>query len=145
MNLAQALFVVQLASTVFMTGLIWFVQIVHYPLFNRVPAEVFVAYEQTHTQLTGRVVAAPMLLEALSTVALLGLAPSYLNAWVSGTGLALLGVIWLSTAVLQIPCHNGLSQAFNQKLHRRLVLSNWIRTLAWSLRSLLLLGVLKLP
>lgn len=144
MTLVQMLFLAQLASTGFMTGLIWFVQIVHYPLFSRVPAEAFVAYEQAHTVLTGRVVAVPMLLEVLSTVALFGLAPSYLSPWANGAGLGLLGLIWLSTAALQVPCHQGLSQGFEARLHRRLVLSNWIRTLAWSLRALILLSALRL-
>jgi hypothetical protein len=145
MTLIQMLFFVQLASTGFMTGLIWFVQIVHYPLFSRVPDEAFRSYEQAHTVLTGRVVAVPMLLEALSTVALFALAPTYPHSWVSGIGLGLLGLIWLSTAALQMPCHQGLSRGFMPHLHRRLVLSNWIRTLSWSLRALLLLSALRLP
>ncbi len=32
-SLPDTLFLAQTAATLFMTGLIWFVQIVHYPLF----------------------------------------------------------------------------------------------------------------
>ena len=51
------------AATVFMTGLIWFVQVVHYPLFSAVGRDRFSEYEGRHSRLTGRVVGAPMLLE----------------------------------------------------------------------------------
>ena len=44
------------ASTLSMVGLIWFVQVVHYPLFARVE-QGFIAYEQIHQQRTTWVVA----------------------------------------------------------------------------------------
>jgi hypothetical protein len=41
---------VHLAATAAMVGLIWFVQVVHYPLFASVGADEFVAYENAHTR-----------------------------------------------------------------------------------------------
>jgi hypothetical protein len=49
----------------------------------------------------------------------------------------LLAVIWLSTVFLQVPCHNRLVSGFDQATYERLVNSNWIRTIAWSLRGAL--------
>jgi hypothetical protein len=78
-----------------------------------------------------------MLLEA-ATVVLLVLLPSprvpASSAWLGG---ALLAVIWLSTVFLQVPCHNRLVSGFDQATYERLVNSNWIRTIAWSLRGAL--------
>jgi hypothetical protein len=54
-------------------------------------------------------------------------------------GVALLAVIWVSTAFIQVPCHEQLSQEFNKAVHQRLVGTNWLRTTAWSMRSLLVL------
>ncbi len=130
------------ASTLFMTGLIWFVQIVHYPLFGSVGAEGFSRYETLHTSRTTVVVGPPMLLE-LGTAALLvwqrplGVAPVQAFA-----GLVLVGAIWLSTLLLQIPRHNTLGGGYNADAHRALVSTNWIRTFAWSARAVLVLWML---
>jgi hypothetical protein len=129
------------ATTLFMTGLIWFVQIVHYPLFDHVGREQFARYEQSHTASTTLVVAPVMLLEALAAFLLLlsQPRPSTLAAFL------LLLLIWLSTALLQVPKHNLLSAGFDPAAHAALVSSNWLRTLAWTLRSALTLYWLASP
>ena len=119
--------------TLFMTGLIWFVQLVHYPLFGRVGETDFAAYEAQHTRRTGLLVGGPMLLE-LGLAAVLAWSPGGTAAW---CGLGLLGIIWLSTAVSQVPMHRRLEKGFDQAVHRRLVVGNWIRTIAWSIRGVL--------
>lgn len=43
----------------FIKGLIWFVQIVHYPLFDRVKKADFAGYEQQHVRKTGWEVGQP--------------------------------------------------------------------------------------
>lgn len=40
-----------------MTGVIWFVQIAHYPLFSRVGQPGFSEYEREHARRTSRVIA----------------------------------------------------------------------------------------
>jgi hypothetical protein len=127
------------AATLFMVGLIWFVQVVHYPLFGGVGADRFVAYESQHTSLTTLVVGPPMLIEALTGCLLLLRRPAGLPVPALGLGLALLVVIWLSTMFLQIPRHGELSLGFNAASHQFLVVSNWIRTVAWTVRGGLVL------
>ena len=58
---------------------------------------------------------------------------------VIGVILVLVGVIWLSTIFVQAPLHGRLGGGFDAGLHRRLVVSNWVRTVAWALRGLLVL------
>jgi hypothetical protein len=127
------------ASTLFMTGLIWFVQIVHYPLFNAVGTEKFIAYEVRHSNLTTFVVIVPMFVELITSVVLLWQRPDGIALWQLWLGLGLVGVIWFSTALLQVPQHSILSQGFNENAYQMLVQSNWLRTVAWSLRSGLVL------
>jgi len=127
-----------------MTGIIWFVQIVHYPLFLKVPAGGFVAYEQSHTVRTGFVVAPLMLLELGTALGLLlvslssrgndtvGLSPLHLSA------LACLLLIWGSTFFIQVPLHQLLEQRADSKSMDLLVATNWIRTILWSIRLALL-------
>ena len=127
----------QLAATLYMVGVIWMVQLVHYPLYNRVGREAFPDYETRHNDGMTLVVGPAMLVEA-ATVALLALLPSSRvptsSAW---WGAGLLAIIWLSTALLQVPCHNRLVNGFDQATYERLVQSNWIRTIAWTLRGAL--------
>ena len=140
-TLIRSIFLTHVAATVFMTGVIWFVQIVHYPLFSGVGKAEFSAYEQRHTALTTWVVAPPMLIEALTALMLLWFRPQGVTAWQIWAGLFLLAAVWLSTALVQVPCHTILTNGFDADVHRRLVRTNWVRTIAWSLRGLLLLGI----
>ena len=128
----DALLITQLLLTGFMTGLIWFVQVVHYPLFIRVGREAFLAYESDHVKRTTRVVAPVMLSEAAIGL-LLALA---------SIGLALLALVWLSTAGLQVPCHRMLSRAFDPAAAARLCDTNWIRTFGWTARLVLAAAML---
>lgn len=127
------LLVVNAATTFFMVGVIWFVQAVHYPLFSRVGALAFSEYERHNTRRTGWVVVVPMLLElgaAIATVRVVGGA----LAWAA---LGLLAVAWVSTALLQVPAHRRLERGFDAIIHRRLVTTNWVRTVAWSARGII--------
>ncbi len=132
---------VQLASTLFMVGLIWFVQIVHYPLFAAVPESASAAYERAHTERTTWVVIVPMLIELASAIWLATL-PGEDRA-LRYVGLALLAVVWASTFFLQVPMHEKLASGFDTGAHARLVLTNWVRTLAWTARGGLVLYLVK--
>lgn len=138
-SMIRALFLAHCASTLYMTGVIWFVQVVHYPLFTSIGVEDFSAYEQRHTALTTCVVAPPMLVELATALLLISFRPfgvSTVQVWI---GLGLLVVIWTSTFLLQVPCHEALSKEFDATVIRHLVWTNWLRTAAWSLRGLLVL------
>jgi len=111
--------------------------IMHYPLFDKIGDLTFVDYEQRHTSLTTWVVGPPMLIELCTSMVMLWYRPSVVslgNAWF---GIALLFVIWISTSCLQVPCHHRLSKGYHEVSRQNLVKTNWIRTLAWSLRGLI--------
>lgn len=127
-----------------MFGLIWFVQVVHYPLFNKVGSDVFVEYEKAHTLLTSFVVILPMCLEFVTSCLLLYSRPESMSEFQVWIGIALVFIIWGSTFFLQVPQHKTLSHGFNVKAHRFLVVSNWIRTIAWTSRAFLLIYVCKM-
>jgi uncharacterized membrane protein len=132
---SRGLLAVQWAATLYMTGVIWFVQIVHYPLFALVGADRFAAYEQAHSRLTTWVVMPPMLIEAATAVCLAIRRPQGISASAAWIGLALVVVVWASTFFLQVPEHNRLSLSFHADAHRRLTATNWIRTIAWTIRA----------
>jgi hypothetical protein len=141
--LSLAILLVHAAATLFMVGVIWFVQVVHYPLFSRVGPREFASYERAHTRRTGWIVGPPMIAEAGSALLLLTpLRPDDLGPGLPGLGLLLLAAIWLATALLQVPAHRRLEQGFDAGVHRRLVVTNWIRTVLWTLRGILALALL---
>ncbi|MEM8599872.1 MAG: hypothetical protein AAGF99_08125 [Bacteroidota bacterium] len=135
----KALLLVHVLATLTMFGAIWIVQVVHYPLFSGVGLERWTAYEAAHQTRITWIVGPAMLLELGTALALWWLRPDSLPAWMPWVGLVLVGVTWASTAFIQVPLHNTLSAAFDAEAHARLVDTNWIRTVAWSLRAGLVL------
>ena len=131
-------FIVNLIATWYMVGLIWMVQIVHYNMFDRVGVEQFQQYEADHNRLITPIVGVPMLFELATAVLLLVSAPDSFPRWAAIVGLVLIALIWLSTVLLQIPCHSQLLNGFDESTYRRLVSSNWIRTVLWTSRGVLM-------
>ena len=128
----ESLVALHALATWYMVGLIWFVQVVHYPGFSSIPREGFGDYANRHVRRTGWVVGPPMLVE----VATAGLLVFYMPHWLTFVGALLLAVVWASTALLQVPAHDRLcSDGYDEAVIQRLVKSNWLRTAAWSLRG----------
>jgi hypothetical protein len=50
-------------------------------------------------------------------------------------GIVLVGILWISTAAVQVPLHNRLATGFEAAAARKLCATNWLRTLVWSLRG----------
>lgn len=49
-----------------------------------------------------------------------------------------LGVIALSTAIFQVPMHLKLRKQATERLIDKLILTNWIRTISWTARVVIL-------
>lgn len=139
MSFADALLLAHLAATLSMVGIIWFVQVVHYPLFRDVGDAGFPAYAAAHITRTGRVVGPLMVIELASGLLLLRWRPTAVPGALAVLGIALLIVIWLSTRLLQVPRHRLLGQGYDAVIGRSLVMTNWLRTVAWTVRGVLVL------
>ncbi len=124
-------------STFAMTGLIWLIQQVNYPLMSHVPEDSFVAYEAAHCRRITPVVLPLMTCELLTSLWLCfrPVAEVQHELFIGGI---LTVLLWLSTFIIQVPMHSQLEKAFTRTVWRRLVLSNWIRTAIWSARSALM-------
>lgn len=129
-------------ATLYMVGLIWFVQLVHYPLMAKVGREGYPEFQRLHERKTTLAVAPMMLIEATSAVWLAIDPPATITPWLTWLGLALVVVIWLSTALIQVPCHKQLSVGYDPAAHRKLVNTNWLRTALWSARGVTALGMI---
>ena len=128
----SALLAAHAAATWALVGLIWTVQVVHYPLFASVGGEEFRRYHARHTRQIPWVVV-PLMAAELVT-AFLPLARGEREPWLLAS-VAPLAFNWLATWRVQIPLHNQLAAGFDADAHRRPVTSIWGRTAAWSLRG----------
>lgn len=75
----------------------------------------------------------PIMIAELVTSGIL----TWFNGWGSfhAMGFYLVLVIWLSTFLLSVPAHAKLSSSKNAEVIDRLISTNWIRTVLWSLKS----------
>ena len=135
--MAAAVLLVNLATTWFMAGVIWVVQLVHYAQFDGVGAEAWPAYHRRHTAGITLVVGPGMLIELVTAVWLCAQRPRGVPAWAAWLGLALVVLLWASTAAVQVPLHNRLANGFDAEAARRLVVTNWFRTVVWTGRGAL--------
>lgn len=128
-------------ATLAMTGLIWTIQLVHYPLMVEV-RQGFARYHELHCARIAWLVAPLMGVEALTAVLLLLERPPWVSYAEAVVGLALVALIWAATALFSVPEHARLASGHDARSLRRLVATNWIRTAAWTVRSAIVLRML---
>jgi hypothetical protein len=134
----RGLLLTQAAATLSLTGLVWFVQLVHYPLFAGVGVERFAEYELENVRRTTWIAAPLMGVEAVAAAVLLAHDPGLLTA----AGAVLVALLWLSTFLVQVPLHRRLARGFDGGTHERLVTSNWARTTMWTGRAAIAIWLL---
>jgi len=122
-------------ATCLMTGVIWFVQWVHYPLLASVPVDRAVETAIEHQRRTGQVLAIPMAVEGFTTLGLLISRPESVQIFWPWFGAVLLAVALGSTVFVSVPLHAKMATNPTADVGRRLVVTNWLRTVAWSLRA----------
>lgn len=140
--MTDAVLVVHAAATWALVGLIWTIQLVHYPLFALVGDDEFPTYEAAHQTRITWLVAVLMPVEAVASVYLV-FADEVATGW-AVVGLVLVGVVWLSTGFWQGPMHPRLRAGFEPALHDRLVRTNWVRTAAWTARGVVAMVLISL-
>ena len=126
---------VNFVATAVMTGVIWFVQWVHYPLLATVSVEHAVETAVDHQRRTGQVLAIPMALEGVTTLWLLASRPDVVSLILPWLGAVLLAVALGSTVFVSVPLHAKMATNPTVDVGRRLVVTNWPRTIAWSARE----------
>jgi hypothetical protein len=135
----KIIFVLHIVATFLLTGMIWIIQIVQYPFFSYVGTEDWKKYHDNYRFWITPIVAPAMIIEFLTAGLLLFYPFVKIDEKFIWTGLILVLIIWASTFFIQVPLHERLAVKFNENIHKLLVQTNWIRTLAWSLRSLLMI------
>ena len=121
-----------------MVGVIWVVQVVHYPMLATMselrPATAAADHQRRISWVVGPLMAA----EGVTALILLVDRPTSMgwpSAWLAA---GLLAVALLSTVLVQVPLHARLADGHDEVAARQLVRTNWIRTAAWTGRGVVL-------
>ena len=130
-----ALVGINLAAALFLTGLSWFLQVVHFPLLRRLDRREFPSYAALHQRNNTLLMTPPMLIEMITAAWLLVATPTGLRHQDLFHLFLLLVAIWLITFLRHIPLHRRLLQGYNAEILRTLERWNWIRTSCWTARA----------
>ena len=120
-----------------MTGIIWVIQIVHYPSFHFIEKELYTAFQKFHMNKISIIVMPIMLAELITGIMLLFDKSS--KSFFLITSLIILILIWAITGVFFSKVHSKLIFGYEELVVNQLVVMNWIRTLLWTLRLFFLL------
>ena len=110
--------------------LIWLVQVIIYPSFRYVDPDKFDFWHTRYMGLITYFVAPLMLIQiGLSLYQL-----CYNFDWMLLVSTICIVFVWLSTVTLSIPCHTSLQKSgFDLPMIEKLILTNWYRTVLWTI------------
>ena len=128
--------IIHLIATSVMVGVIWIIQLVHYPSFHFIELNKYTTFQRFHMSRISYVVIPAMLTE-LFTLILIIILMDQVDPIILASALLLI-VIWLMTAVFFSGVHQKLTLGYDQVVVEKLVKLNWGRTLLWTLRLLLI-------
>lgn len=120
-------------SSIYMCGVIWLIQLIHYPSFVYISQSQFQQFHSQHTQVMGLLVGPVMVIELLA------------GLWLSMTvttkytlvHLFLVVCLWLLTFFISVPLHNKLASGYDASVIQSLIKTNWPRTILWTFKACL--------
>ena len=128
--------IIHTIATSVMVGVIWIIQLVHYPSFHFIELNKYTTFQRFHMSRISYVVIPAMLTE-LFTLILIIISMDQIDTLVLASAILLI-FIWLITAVFFSGVHQKLTLGYDQTVVDKLVKLNWGRTLLWTLRLLLI-------
>lgn len=127
--------ILHLVVTSILVGIIWIIQMVHYPSFRFVSRENFDPFHRHHTSSITPIVAPAMVIELSLVIYICYREFSIINL----TQLTFVLIVWISTFLIQVPIHNKLAEVFSQELVEKLIKTNWVRTILWTAKLLMMI------
>lgn len=125
------------AVSLALAAVLWLVQLVVYPAFRWIEPSRFTVWHEGYTGAVTWVVAPLILMQTGGVVARFWLLESPDSLWKLEAACTL--AAWAVTAFVSVPIHARLQKelppASRLAAMRRLVHTNWLRTLAWSVCS----------
>lgn len=134
-QMTTSLINIHLSLCFVMIGVIWVIQLVHYPSFKYIDQNEFIKFERFHMNRISFIVVPIMTLELLTAI-ILTVFLSKTNSWHFFNTIFLV-FTWFFTFFVSARLHKRLLQRYSLDLIQKLTSSNWARTTIWSIRGLL--------
>ena len=131
----DTLYFIQIVCNSYLVSLLFMTQFITYPTFLHIDKDKFSEYHRKYVNNISFIVAPVMLIELLT----LSLIAYFSSEFLIIKSLILLLVIWLTTFFIMITSHNRISKSFNKKEIISLINYNWVRTILWSFKLLLII------
>jgi hypothetical protein len=133
-------FIITLGLSLYMTGMIWSMQMLEYPLFALVGPKEFPVYHRRHNRGLPVFVVLPSFGALLSAIILNFTRPVHLPLWSAILIAAIDLLVIIVTVAREAPLHARLDrEGYSAEVIRQLVQGNWIRTILWTANALILL------
>lgn len=137
MDILFLILLVQVLTTWTLLGILWFVQVVHYPLFRRIK-ENFVQYERANLRKTAALLLPLLFIDLITNVMLVISLEKGPYTFLISFALAMNIITWFSAFFFQIEQHHELSMHFSKNIIHKLVKTNWVSTIAWTVKAALI-------
>ena len=139
----MTVFLVFLFLAIYNAGCMTTLQLQHYGIYPAVAQEHFAAYMGANNRAATLPTIVPAMLLLLASVVFVLQRPGFVRPYEAAAGLALNLVALLSTFVWQRPLHSRLAQSgYDEAAVRRLIGTNWIRTIGHWLIALVATTIL---
>jgi hypothetical protein len=126
---------IHLLATAILTGAIWVIQLIHYPVFNYIDKNCFKLFMKFHVRGILIFVLPFMLIEMISGTYLFIIGH---NSILFLFSLVILYLIWISTVLIFSNYHKKLQHDKDNDIINKLVKYNWLRTIGWTVRLILI-------
>ena len=123
---------IHFASTAVMVGVIWVIQLLHYPTFHYIEKNNYSQFQKFHMNRISYIVIPAMVIEMLSGIMLVIINDDFIISF------SLLVCIWIITFVFFTNIHQRLLSKYENTAVEKLVNLNWIRTTFWTVRLIIL-------
>jgi hypothetical protein len=132
------LFVVFLFLAIYNAGCMTTLQLQHYGIYPSVGKEHFAAYMRANNRAAVLPTIVPAMLLLISSLVLMLQRPGFIRPYEAAAALGLNLVALLSTFVWQRPIQGRMAErGYDEAKIRRLIATNWIRTIAYWLIAIL--------
>ncbi len=130
---------IELSISAALVGIIWIVQLVHYPSFHHYNEKDFRQSMKFHQDRISFIVLPLM----ISEIAISGWLTYAHYSQLRFIGFLIVILIWTCTFTIQVPIHeNLLANGYDKSEVNKLVNSNWIRTFLWTIKLALVISIL---
>ena len=134
----MTLFVVFLFLAIYNAGCMTTLQLQHYGIYPSVGKEHFAAYMRANNRAAVLPTIVPAMLLLISSLVLMLQRPGFIRPYEAAAALGLNLVALLSTFVWQRPIQGRMAESgYDEAKIRRLIATNWIRTIAYWLIAIL--------